>query len=778
MTPNNLLCFSCMGTLTVPGEVCPHCGHDNHIRDNGPSMLGDIVLINQYQVGRMLGRGGFGVTYIGYDLNLLCKVAIKEFYPSHLVARGKDDLTLSALTGYEGDYAKGYQRALTESRMAASLRQLNGVVQVYNVFSANNTIYIIMEYVDGDTLTKYIEKKGGKLTPQEAIRVLEPIANALQTLHERQIVHRDVKPDNIMLYRDTLKGVLLDFGAARVADDSTMSRSSAVVSQGYAPPEQYNMSLLDGRIDQHALAATLLHVLTGKRPPDVMERMVQAGATPSICNANPQVNAATEAVIYRGMSIKAADRYPSIREFWDALQKAVFQNKVCKTKTRKTKADKTSPVKAIAVALSVAIAGGALAYFVPRTQMWHKAFEPETITVVSSNIGEKDEDIQVSETPKITVAQEEASTREPLVTAEPTVEPTIEPTAEPTVEPTIEPTPTATSTPDPYAGIFSYSIQKDDTICIDQYIGSDTYVVVPAEIGGRKVSAIGAEAFRSCEDVTHIAIPDTITSIGKYAFKDCSLLTSITIPERVTTIANSAFSGCDSLNNITIPDNVISIDDFAFYECDNLTNIIIPDSVTTIGRSAFSCCYNLTSIIIPNGTTRIGSSAFWGCTNLTSITLPDSVTHIGDRAFSGCENLISITLPKGVTYIDENTFYECSSLTSITIPDSITSIGRNAFTYCTSLSSVTLPDSLTSIEASAFTSCTSLPSITIPDSVTFIGDGAFSDCDGLRSIIIPDSVTTLGIDIFIACDNITLVVSAGSYAESYARLYRYPYRTK
>ena len=207
MTCDNQLCFSCMKELTAPGGICPHCGHNNQHRDNGPGMLGSIMLNNQYQVGKVLGRGGFGITYIGYDHNLQTRVAIKEYYPAHLVQRNKDDITVSALSGSDKDYQRGVERALRESRMAAGLRNIPGVVQVYNVFQANHTVYIVMDYVEGKTLSHYVQDHSGRVLLPEAIHLLAPVARALQALHSRNVIHRDVKPDNIMIHRETGEGI-------------------------------------------------------------------------------------------------------------------------------------------------------------------------------------------------------------------------------------------------------------------------------------------------------------------------------------------------------------------------------------------------------------------------------------------------------------------------------------------------------------------------------------------------------------------------------------------
>ena len=377
----------------------------------------------------------------------------------------------------------------------------------------------------------------------------------------------------------------------------------------------------------------------------------------------------------------------------------------------------------------------------------------------------------------------------------------------------------------------SYTITDNDEIEIISYDGTDATLVIPDEIDGKKVTAIGYEAFKGCSGLTSITIPASVTSIGGWAFEGCSGLTSITIPDSVTTIEGYVFYGCRGLTSITIPDSVTSIGSSAFEGCSGLTSITIPDSVTSIEYSAFRGCSGLTSITIPDSVTfirdgafegcsglasinvdenntayqsedgiilfdkqktqlitclpqktgaytipdsvtSIGYAAFEGCSGLTSITIPDSVTSIGYSAFYGCSGLTSITIPDSVTSIGGHAFchafYGCSGLTSITIPASVTSIGESAFGYCRGLTSITIPASVTSIGSSAFYGCSGLTSITIPDSVTSIGYSAFEGCSGLTSITIPDSVTSIGYSAFYDCPNLVIYGNAGSYAEQYA----------
>ena len=322
-------------------------------------------------------------------------------------------------------------------------------------------------------------------------------------------------------------------------------------------------------------------------------------------------------------------------------------------------------------------------------------------------------------------------------------------------------------------GNFEYAGNEDGGVTITKYTGSDTEVVIPAKIDGKKVTSIGDRAFAYCASLTSVTIPDSVTSIGDGAFGYCKSMTSVTIPNSVMSIGDYAFAYCSSLTSVTIPDSVTSIGRQLFYECSRLTSVTIPDSVTNIGDWAFAWCYRL-----------------------TSVTIPDSVMSIGDWAFFNCENLTSITIPDSVTSIGENAFYDCKGLTSVTIPDSVTSIGSEAFRGCEGLADekgfviirdvlygyygndtyITIPNSVTSIGESAFFYCSGLTSVTIPDSVTSIGDYAFAYCYSLTSVTIPDNVTSIGNGAFAYCDNVTIKGKKGSYAETYAKDNNIPFK--
>ena len=259
------------------------------------------------------------------------------------------------------------------------------------------------------------------------------------------------------------------------------------------------------------------------------------------------------------------------------------------------------------------------------------------------------------------------------------------------------------------------------------------------------VTEIDHDAFRDCEYLTSVTIPNTVTNIGARAFQNCSELITVTIPTSVTSVGEGAFRFCTSLTFIPIPNSVTSIGSNTFRGCTGLTSVTIPNSIVTIGDSAFRGCTNLTSVTIPNSVSSIGRASFGNCGSLTLVTIPNSVTSIGQAAFEHCSSLTSVTIPNSVTSIGSFTFYYCSSLASVTIPNSVTTIGVNAFSYCSNLISVSIPDSVISIDEGAFIACSGLTALTIPNSVSSIGKNAFGYCGHLTTVAFnADSCTQAG----------------------------------
>lgn len=228
--------------------------------------------------------------------------------------------------------------------------------------------------------------------------------------------------------------------------------------------------------------------------------------------------------------------------------------------------------------------------------------------------------------------------------------------------------------------------------------------------------------------------PDTV-KIEAEAFKDCNLLQSVTLPDSLECIDQYAFYGCQSLQQIDLPDSVKEIGKYAFYDCQNLSQIYIPEGVSQIEEYTFHNCFNLPVVTIPDSVKSIGQSAFDGCTGLGLVEFGNGVTSIGQYAFASCTNLSSLDLPESLTEIGDGAFYGCSGLTELYIPGSVTTIGEYAFGSLYNLITLELGQGVTTICNSAFHYCEQLHQLTIPDSVTTIEDGAFYSCYALDHIL-------------------------------------------
>ena len=232
-------CYGCMKEKTS-SPVCEHCGFDERRKNERHQLPIGIVLRQQYVVGRVLGQGGFGITYIGWDMNLDMPVAIKEFYPGSMVSRDCTIQTeLHCYTNARAAYEDSKNRFLREAKALAKFREVPEIVHVQNFFEENGTAYIVMEYVQGTDLRSFLRSSAVRPTAHEVLEILRPVLQALAVVHEAGLVHRDISPDNIMLLPNG-KVKLLDFGAVREVENAGVDKelthaTQAILKHGFAP---------------------------------------------------------------------------------------------------------------------------------------------------------------------------------------------------------------------------------------------------------------------------------------------------------------------------------------------------------------------------------------------------------------------------------------------------------------------------------------------------------------------------------------------------------------
>ena len=339
-------------------------------KQNPRCLAVNTVLAGKYLVGPVLGEGGFGITYAGYDLNMETRIAIKEYFPVELVTRdttrrtvGKDgtasggQVSESASTSgggsdrvisLSGEKSKTYQQGLKkyvdEARNVSQFADIPGIVSVKDFFYENDTAYIVMEYIEGVSLKEYLKQKGGKVSEEEALAILRPVLEALEKVHAAGIVHRDISPDNIMLtftekekaeqasasdtastsastavYGNISAVKLIDFGAARMTSKNDQKSLTIILKHGYAPEEQYRSHGEQGPwTDVYALCAVLYRMLTGKVPEPAMDRLFSDGLK-SPEELGVKVSPAVSEAIMRGLAVKKEERIQSVRELMDAL---------------------------------------------------------------------------------------------------------------------------------------------------------------------------------------------------------------------------------------------------------------------------------------------------------------------------------------------------------------------------------------------------------------------------------------------------------------------------
>lgn len=378
-------CFQCMNEMPEGGHICSHCGYDQRtVPREVYHLQPGTVLHQKYQIGVVIGFGGFGIVYKAWDLALNRVVAVKEYYPTMYLKRdpGMTQVILFDKKN-EDAFLKGKEEFLTEARNIAKYNSHPNIVHVYDFFEENGTAYFVMEYLDGKTLKQYMreaKQQGQVIALDSAIMVTRSVLSALSAAHKDKIIHRDIKPGNVFILNDgTVK--LFDFGAARFADEDQEQTRTIIITPGYAPPEQYQKKSKQGPYtDIYAVGAMFYEMVTNvKLEESINRKVVDEVRNPNEWNSSiplPINNA-----IMRALAIQPEIRFKTVEEFDAAI--------VSKKETRDAKSElkhrkRIRNLKVAAIALVIAGLLGAVG------SQYLKSYEVASLTETTLHVWVKE----------------------------------------------------------------------------------------------------------------------------------------------------------------------------------------------------------------------------------------------------------------------------------------------------------------------------------------------------------------------------------------------------
>ncbi len=317
------ICMRCMAELPAAGAECPCCGARNADTRNQPHQLACGTILNgKFLLGSALGEGGFGITYVGWDISLHIKVAVKEYYPEGCLTRDpanqRDVVPIKGIRKRE--FSAGLTRFLEEARALARFSGEPNIVNVREFFLENETAYIVMDFVEGRTL-KGVARERGRIPSREVLAVFRPLMDTLAHIHSEGLIHRDISPDNIIL-TPAGKAVLIDFGAAkRFVAESSMS---VTLKPGYSPPEQYFKKGEQGPwTDVYALCATMYRLTTGRKPPPSLDILAGADTLTPPNERGADFTPQQQKTLLKGMAIEKDMRIQNMDELREGLYKGI-----------------------------------------------------------------------------------------------------------------------------------------------------------------------------------------------------------------------------------------------------------------------------------------------------------------------------------------------------------------------------------------------------------------------------------------------------------------------
>ena len=319
--PTKHLCYNCFAQRTDLAGPCPYCGFDleENVKKFPVALRAGTELDGRYIVGRVLGQGGFGITYLAFDRQLQAKVAVKEYMPNEIATRIDGTSVSVAMDTKTDDFTYGAERFQEEARTLAKFIGHPNIAGVSSYFDENDTSYFVMDYIEGVSFKSYIANNGGKVSVEETLNVMIPVLRALTAVHAEGFIHRDVTPDNIYISKDgNVK--LLDFGSARYSIGDKSKSLDVILKVGYAPKEQYIRRGRQGPYtDVYSCAACFYAALTGFLPPESLERL-DADTLVPVSQTVPDIPEWLDKAILKGLAVQPEERFQSAAEFLDAIE--------------------------------------------------------------------------------------------------------------------------------------------------------------------------------------------------------------------------------------------------------------------------------------------------------------------------------------------------------------------------------------------------------------------------------------------------------------------------
>ena len=682
-----------MHALAAGETFCSECGRPYGSVETEPFALKPgTILDGKYLVGEMLGQGGFGITYIGFDLLLEQKVAIKEYYPmsTGMVSRENSTTVVwSSAVMQKSGMEKGFDSFLKEARKMAKLGGIPGVVGVKSVFIQNETAYIVMDFIEGETLLKKLQR-GGPMDYGTCISLMTPIMQALAEVHKHGIIHRDISPDNIMVQSDG-KLILLDLGAAKDLDiqgkDGNVQSSQMVAKHGFSPVEQYGQA---GKIgpwtDVYAMAATIYYCCTGVLPPSATDRMIEDTLT-----CRPRLTKEQFDVLSFCMSVLPQNRPQNMDALFQIVThpagktppvRDVPKTEPVRPETRNLQPPKPDPGRPIPKWLIPGIAAAV------------------AVIALIISVGSGGKKSTPASSVKAPAAQTSATEPAPTETV-PTIPMEVHTmaAADFVYEDDISATPfwgqSQYLRKDVNTLTFQSSLQNAPSSAWDVSEAGDRSVLAWMDNGDLYVAADGAIApnsdaswlfqdfvnlktidfgdcfvtsnvtntsamFAGCERLTELDLSGFDTSNVKYMygmFSRCTSLTSLDFASFDTSNVmsmHSMFQDCSSLTGLDLSgfdtSSVTSMY-IMFYGCESLTHLNLTSfdtSKVTNMNFMFSGCSRLTSLDLSNFDTSNVTTMIWmfgRCYDLTSLNLSNfdasAVTEMND-IFTGCDVLTDL----------------------------------------------------------------------------------------------------------------------------------------